>query len=181
MSHRGTFWMQGFVPSAWWWKRWQKIKELVLLTGFNHDAQGLPLPTVFSHGCMPAVQCQDPRLMPPNGSNPGAGWHMSTRGTQPRPWWHGDSSGNGAGVEHGAGSVPMAVPWHGLRLRCSANCPGKGRCHSLLLAAALTLPWRCSLIHPTAQCGGAASSAIWRWISHCGEVGSLADWLQELG
>lgn len=82
---------------------------MVLLTDFNHEAQGLPLPTVFSHGSVPAVQMPRPMANVPNRSKPGAIWQMSIRGTQPH-LWHRDSWGNGAGVENGAGSIPMSVP-----------------------------------------------------------------------
>lgn len=49
----------------------EKINEMVLLTSFNHEAQGLPLPTVFSHGSVPAVQM--PGSMP-NDSQPQQTW-----------------------------------------------------------------------------------------------------------
>lgn len=103
--------------------------------------------------------------MLPNHSKLGAIWQMSIRGTQAH-LWHCDSSGKWGG--HGEWSrlsshvCPEGVGWCYGSADVAANCPGKGRSHSLLLATG-THPPLALLLHSPNHAG---RSAIRKWINH---------------
>lgn len=75
--------------------------------------------------------------MLPNHSKLGAVWQMSIRGTQPH-LWHCDRSRKrgrrGEWSRLNSHVCPEGTGWRYGSADVAANCPGKGRSHSLLLA-----------------------------------------------